>query len=118
MSQEHGEISKLFSQFGKTGFVYWHQINQAQYGFVQFRSSKDAKSVLQHSDHRIGTTVVHILAAKPWHQPDYPFELKGNWLAFDTNYMQSTTNYGNVCGVPLRTLFITSNKPIVSITFA
>ncbi|XP_055325240.1 uncharacterized protein LOC129579310 [Sitodiplosis mosellana] len=105
---EYGDIYGFFNQFDEIEFVYWHELNQAQHGFVQFRTSNGAEAALQHPEYRFRTIVLRVMAGKPWHQPDFPPELKSN-LTNCADYMQNTRNH---CSVPIRTLFIASDEPI------
>lgn len=86
-------------------------MNDAQYGFVQFKTTKGAQTVLQHSEYRFGTVVLNVVAAKPWHQPDCPSKFKQ--MLNNTDNIRITQNN---CNFPIRTLYVTSKQPIVSVT--
>lgn len=81
---------------------------------MQFKTTKGAGTALQHSDYRFGTTILNVMAAKPSHQPDFPAELNHN-VGNSADCMQMTQTD---CRVPIRTLYIESNKPIVSVIIA
>lgn len=105
------EILRYFQQFDVIEFINWHQMNDAQYGFVQFKTTKGAQTALQHSEYRFGTVVLNVVAAKPWHQPDCPSKFKQ--MLNNTDNIRITQNN---CNFPIRTLYVTSNQPIVSVT--